>query len=192
MKTERFQFEHTPISELLVVIESPITDRRGYFSRTYCEREFAEAGLRSSISQINTSVTRLKGTVRGLHFQCPPHSETKLVSCRRGKIFDVALDIRRNSSTFLNWFGIELNDRESKSLLIPPGFAHGFQSLTDDAEVLYLVTSEYSNLAEDGLNPLDPSINLSWPLEISLISQKDSERPFIKENYCGIITDLAD
>jgi len=174
--TPRFIFHTTPLAGVLLVERKPINDGRGFFSRLYCLQEFAAIGLDKPLAQINHSCSRLKGTVRGLHFQYPPHAETKVISCIAGRIFDVAVDLRAGSPTFLQWFGFELSAENQESMVIPSGCAHGFQSLTDETEIIYLVTTPYSPQAEDGVNPFDPAVGIIWPETVSEVSPRDRER----------------
>jgi len=182
----RFDIIDTPIAGLKVVQRKPIRDARGYFSRFFCAEEFRQAGLGSAISQINHSYSKNAGTVRGMHFQMPPHAERKFVSCIRGEIFDVAVDLRRNSPTFLQWHGEVLSEENQRSLLIPEGFAHGFQTLTGDCELLYLVSAAYEPTAEKGLNAADPLLKIKWPLPISEMSDKDRNNALLSSDYPGI------
>ena len=176
----------TPIAGLKVIQRKPIEDARGYFSRFFCTEEFRLAGLNSRIAQINHSYSKTAGTVRGMHFQLPPHAESKFVSCIRGEIFDVAVDLRRNSPTFLKWHGEVLSAENQRSLLIPEGFAHGFQTLTDDCELLYLVSAVYAPTAEGGVSVQDPLLKIEWPLPISEMSDKDRKILFLPTAYAGI------
>ena len=186
----RLDFIDTPISDLKVVQRKPIRDARGYFSRFFCAEEFAQVGLSSDISQINHSYSKNAGTLRGMHFQMPPHAERKFVSCIRGEIFDVAVDLRRNSPTFLQWHGEVLSEENQRSLLIPEGFAHGFQALTDDCELLYLVSAAYEPTAEKGLNAEDPLLKIKWPLPIAEMSDKDRNNALLLTNYLGVDLDI--
>jgi dTDP-4-dehydrorhamnose 3,5-epimerase len=138
----------------------------------------SQTGL-AGLCIINKSNTLMPGTIRGMHFQSGVHAEDKIVSCIAGKVFDVAVDIRPESKTFLSWFGIELSAENNIALLIPAGFAHGFQSLEKNSEIIYSVTSKYDKLAEYGLHPLDTSVNIKWPLDCSDMSDKDANHPFI-------------
>jgi len=182
----RFDFISTTLPGLLVVQRKAIEDHRGFLSRFYCAEEFSDAGISTSIAQINQTLTRKKGAVRGLHFQHTPHSETKMVSCLKGDIFDVAVDLRRDSLTFLQWHGEILSATNRKSLLIPEGFAHGFQALTEDCELIYLHTAHYHPESEGALNVSDPKINIAWPLHINDLSERDRNHPFIKTDFPGI------
>lgn len=182
----RFDFIPTPLAGLVLVQRKTLEDQRGFLSRFYCAEEFREAGVDKPIAQINHTLTRKKGAVRGLHFQYRPYSETKLVSCLKGEIFDMAVDLRHDSPTFLHWHGETLSAENRKSLLIPEGYAHGFQALTEDCELIYLHTMAYHSEAEGGLNVADPRLNIAWPLPISDISERDSNHPFISSDFQGI------
>ncbi len=182
----RFDFIATPLAKLMLVQRKKLEDQRGFLSRFYCAEEFYEAGINKPIAQINHTLTHKKGTVRGLHFQYLPYSETKLVSCLQGEIFDVAVDLRHDSPTFLHWHGEILSANNHKSLLIPEGYAHGFQALTEDCELIYLHTVAYHAEAEGALNVADPRLNIAWPLTISDISERDSNHPFISSDFLGI------
>lgn len=183
----RFDFIPTPLSDMKLVQRKAIEDHRGFLSRFYCAEEFRAAGIDKPIAQINQTLTRQKGAVRGLHFQHPPHAETKLVSCLKGEIFDVAVDLRRDSPTFLHWYGVILSAANRKSLLIPEGFAHGFQALTEDCELIYIHTATYHPDAEGALNVTDPKLNIAWPLPINDLSERDRNHPFIKSDFQGIV-----
>jgi dTDP-4-dehydrorhamnose 3,5-epimerase len=180
------EFIDTGIAGVKVIQRKPIRDARGYFSRFFCTEEFRLAGLNSRIAQINDSYSKMAGTVRGMHFQLPPHAESKFVSCVRGEILDVAVDLRRNSPTFLKWHGEVLSAENQRSLLIPEGFAHGFQTLTDDCELLYLVSAAYAPTSESGVNAQDPMLKIEWPLPITEMSDKDRNTPFLPDTYAGI------
>lgn len=186
MTPSRFEFFTTSLSGLTVIQRKPIEDDRGFFCRFYCAEEFREAGLQKSIAQINHTFTRGKGAVRGLHFQYPPHAEAKIVSCLKGEIYDVALDIRRGSPTFLCWHAEILSAANRKSLLIPEGFAHGFQTLTKDCELIYLHTAPYTPDAERGLNVRDPRFAIVWPLNIAELSKRDLSYACIDNQFEGI------
>lgn len=176
----------TPISGLFVIERSPFRDHRGAFSRLFCTDELSEILGSRQIMQINHSLTKARGVVRGMHFQYPPHSEMKFVACLRGEVFDVAVDIRHGSPTFLKWHAEVLSLDNNKTLVIPEGFAHGFQTLTPDCEMLYLHTCAYKPEAEGGLNPQDPALNIKWPLEFTEISRKDKNRAFINAEFSGV------
>lgn len=182
-----FNFLPTPLAGLTVIQRKPIEDARGQFARLFCAEEFREIGLTKSIMQINYSITRCKGAVRGLHFQRPPHAEIKIISCLNGEVFDVAVDIRRNSPTFLHWHGEILSAANRKSFIIPEGFAHGFQVLSDGCELIYFHTADYAPNAEGGLNVGDPSIAIVWPLPINEISARDRSHLLINNSFQGIV-----
>lgn len=164
----------------------PIEDSRGYFERLFCEEDFAKIGLAKKIVNINHTYTKQKGTIRGFHFQYPPSSETKIVMCLKGSVYDVAVDLRKGSPTFLGWHSQVLSAEKRNMLLIPEGFAHGFQTLEDDVELLYLHTGFYSEQLEGGLLYNDPKINVSWALEPIEVSQRDKAHALIADNFEGI------
>lgn len=177
---KRFEIQNTPIKDLLVIQRKPFYDARGYFERIFCREQLGGVLGKRSIVQINSSFTLKKGTIRGLHFQCDPYAEMKLVTCLRGSIFDVAVDFRKDSSTYLNWYGLCLSEDNHKALVIPEGFAHGFQTLQDDCQISYLVTQFYNSDYEGALNALDPKIGIKWQLPLSEISEKDASTPMIE------------
>lgn len=183
----RFDFIPTHLTDLLVVQRKVMEDHRGFLSRFYCADAFRNVGIDKNISQINHTLTVTQGAVRGMHFQHPPHAETKMVSCVKGEIYDVAVDLRRDSPTFLQWHGEILSASNRKSLLIPEGFAHGFQALTGDCELVYLHTAAYHPEAEGGLNVADPRISIAWPLPINDLSERDRNHPFINSDFQGIV-----
>lgn len=182
----RFEFIRTPLEGVTLVERKPVGDERGYLARLFCAGEFASLGLKRPICQINHTLTRRAGTLRGMHFQFPPSAETKIVACLKGEVFDVALDLRRGSKTFLNWHGERLSASNGRSLLIPEGFAHGFQALTDDCELLYLHTAPYRREAEGALNCVDPGLAIRWPLPVGELSDRDRSHPFIDAGFAGI------
>lgn len=182
----QLEFIKTPIAGLTVVQRNPIEDARGFFSRFYCANEFATLGFEKPIQQINHTYTVKAGAVRGMHFQYPPHAEVKMVSCLRGEVFDVAVDLRQDSPTFLQWHAEVLSAANRRSLLIPEGFAHGFQSLTNDCELIYLHTAPYVKEAEGALNAIDTQLNIKWPLEITEMSDRDRAHPMISPNFRGL------
>ena len=183
----RFDFIPTPLTGLMLVQRKAIEDHRGFLSRFYCAEEFRAAGIDKPVAQINHTLTRQRGAVRGLHFQHPPHAETKVVSCLKGEILDVAVDLRRDSPTFLHWHGEILSAANRKSLLIPEGYAHGFQTLAEDCELIYLHTSPYHPESEGALNVADPRLNIAWFLPVNDLSERDRNHPFISQNFQGII-----
>ena len=182
----RLTFHPTPLAGLVVVERMPITDERGCLERLFCANEFAAQKVRLPVVQANRTVTACKGTVRGMHFQYPPHTDAKLVSCLAGKIFDVAVDLRRGSPTFLRWHAEELSSENHKSLLIPAGFAHGLQTLEDDCELLYFHGAAYAADAEGGIHPADPKIGIRWPLPIGEMSVRDRGHPAVTDDFKGL------
>jgi dTDP-4-dehydrorhamnose 3,5-epimerase len=177
----------TPFLGLYVVRRQVTEDQRGFFARLFCAEEFSEIGLVKPVVQINQSLTLRKGAVRGMHFQRPPHSDAKLVTCLRGEIFDVAVDLRQGSPTFLRWHGEILSADNHTSLYMPEGFAHGFQTLTDDCELIYLHTARYAPEAEGAINAADPAVGIAWPLPITEMSERDRNHPMIESSYHGLV-----
>ncbi|MEM1368699.1 MAG: dTDP-4-dehydrorhamnose 3,5-epimerase [Cyanobacteria bacterium P01_H01_bin.15] len=185
--SQRFDIQTTPLAGLTVTQRQVIGDSRGQFSRLYCYDELGRYGFEQTISQINHSFTAVQGTVRGLHFQYPPYAETKIVTCLRGEIFDVAVDLRADSPTFLQWHGEVLSAGNCKSLCIPEGFAHGFQTLTGECELLYLHTAAYCPEAEGALHVQDPKLGIPWPLPIAELSDRDRHHSFIQDSqFSGV------
>lgn len=182
----RLTVTNLPLDGMKLVQRQYLADHRGFLTRLFCAEELVAAGWVKAISQINHTKTAKRGTVRGLHFQHQPYAEMKLVSCIRGEVWDVAVDLRTNSSTFLNWHGEILSAENGSALLIPEGFAHGFQALTEDCEMLYCHSMPYSVLSEFGLNPQDPFLNITWPLCISEISKRDTAHPMINNDFEGV------
>jgi dTDP-4-dehydrorhamnose 3,5-epimerase len=170
-------FTPTELRDATIIDMEPFQDERGFFARTWCQREFAEQGLVANVVQANMSSNRRKGTVRGMHYQRAPHAETKLVRVVRGAIYDVIIDLRPESPTFKGWVGVELSAENRRALYVPEGFAHGFQTLADDTEVLYQVSAFYTPGAEGGLRHDDPAFAVRWPLPVSVISPKDAGWP---------------
>ncbi len=154
----------------------------------FCSKDLRSAGWTWPISQINHTLTEMAGTVRGMHFQYPPKAEAKLVSCLRGAVWDVALDLRKDSPTFMRWHAEELSATNRRALLIPPGCAHGFQTLEPDCELLYLHSEAYDPTLEGALNPRDPAFAVAWPREIAVISGKDANCPMIGADFQGVVS----
>lgn len=182
----RFQFSATTLSGLWRVQSTRLSDERGFLERLYCAEEFAAAGWRGPVAQINHSFTRRRGAVRGLHFQHAPCGEDKLVNCLRGEVFDVAVDLRQGSPTLLRWHGERLSASNGRALLIPRGFAHGFQALSEDCELLYLHSSPYAPQAEGALNVRDPRLAIAWPEPIAELSARDANHPLLDGDFAGI------
>jgi dTDP-4-dehydrorhamnose 3,5-epimerase len=177
----RFAFSSTPLAGLTVVQRRRIDDSRGFFSRFFCAEELSHVGFSRPVAQINHTLTRKRGAVRGLHFQRAPHAEDKLVNCLRGEIFDVAVDLRPHSKTWGQWYGEVLSAENAKSLFIPEGFAHGFQTLTEDCELIYLHSRPFTPEAEGALNVRDPTLAIAWPLDITELSERDAQHPMLQE-----------
>ncbi len=182
----RFIIKDTPVVGLKKLTRQRLGDTRGFLSRLFCSDELSDAGWVKSIAQINHTYTKQQGTVRGLHFQHPPHAEMKLVSCLKGEIWDVAVDLRKNSPTFLQWHAEKLSADNQCALLIPEGFAHGFQTLSNDCELLYLHNMPYNAAHEDALNMLDPTLAVEWPLAITEVSERDRKHPVINSSFKGL------
>lgn len=182
----RFDILVTPLAGLHVLQRTLLGDARGYLERMFCAEELQPLLAGRQIVQINHTLTAARGTVRGLHFQNPPYAETKFVSCLRGEVFDVAVDLRRDSPTFLHWHGEILSADNHKTLLIPQGFAHGFQTLADDCEMLYFHTAAYRAEAEGGLDALDPGLAITWPLPVAGRSPRDLGHAMIDASFSGI------
>ena len=182
----RFVFHETLVDGLSLVERKAIDDERGYMERLFCVEDLREMLGNRSVAQINRTVTKEAGTIRGLHFQNPPYSELKVVSCVRGSVFDVVVDLRKGSPTFLQWHSQILCESNKLSFVIPEGFAHGFQSLSDNCELIYIHTSIYEPSAESALNPLDTQLAIQWPLPITQISKRDREHPFLAQRCLGM------
>jgi len=181
------QVTDLPLQGLKLVQRSIVGDRRGYLSRLFCADQLAATGWSKPIAQLNHTYTARRGTIRGMHFQRPPYAEIKLVSCIAGEIFDVAVDLRPGSQTYLKHHVEHLSADNRKAMMIPEGFAHGFQSLTDDVQLIYCHSAIYNAQAESGLNPQDPALGIPWPLPISEISARDSQHAFLSTSFSGVI-----
>jgi dTDP-4-dehydrorhamnose 3,5-epimerase len=182
----RFDYINTSIEGLKIIQRKSLQDNRGFLSRFYCAEEFSAIGMHKPIAQINHTLTRQKGAVRGLHFQYPPFVETKVVSCIKGEILDIAVDIRQGSPTFLKWHAEVLSEQNQRSLMLPEGFAHGFQALSEDCELIYLHTAAYDQRSEGALNINDPILGIQLLLEIKDLSERDRTHPMIKDDFLGI------
>lgn len=152
-------------------------DERGFFARSYCRNEFAARGLHPDFVQCNLSFNSRRSTLRGMHYQVPPNEEVKLVRCLRGAIYDVIIDLRSDSPTYKQWFGVELDAESRRMLYTPAGFAHGYLTMADDTEVLYQVSAFYSPESERGVRWNDPAFNIQWPMLPEVISSKDRQHP---------------
>lgn len=176
-----------PLVGLKLVKRDHLIDHRGFLARLFSAEELALAGWRDPIIQANHTFTAKSGTVRGMHFQRPPDAEMKLVTCIRGEIWDVAIDLRANSQTYLGWHAEVLSASNGCALMIPRGFAHGFQTLSDDVELIYFHSAPYVAASEGGLNPLDQAVGIRWPRKISEMSQRDHDHPKIGSDFVGMI-----
>jgi len=182
----RFAIEKTPIDGLHVYHRQPIGDERGYLERMFCSEELQSIIGSRKIIQINHTKTAKAGIVRGMHFQYPPYAEMKFVSCLRGEVFDVAVDLRQESPTFLKWHAETLSQNNHKTFMIPEGFAHGFQALSDDCEMIYFHTATYIQEAEAGLNALDARLAIDWPLTAIERSLRDQQHLMLTDDFVGI------
>lgn len=167
----------TPLIGAFVVQLQPKLDERGFFARAWCAREFADHRLVSDVAQLNLSYSSRKATLRGMHYQVAPYEEVKVVGCVRGTLYDVIIDLRPDSATYKGTFGLELSAANRKMLYVPAGFAHGFETLEDDTEVLYLISSFYTPTAERGIRYDDPAFGIEWPLPVAVLSEKDAAWP---------------
>ena len=184
---KRFTLRETALAGVVCVQRQRMGDARGHLSRLFCDHELRAAGWTLPVAQINHTFTAAAGTVRGLHFQHPPHAEAKLVSCLRGEVWDVAVDLRRGSPTFLQWHAERLSAENGAALLIPPGCAHGFQTLTDEVDMLYCHSAAYAPDAEGGLHPLEPRLAISWPLPVAGLSARDAAHRAIDDAFQGML-----
>lgn len=183
---QRFKINKTFLPGLFFVDLKPLKDIRGQLKRLYCNDEFINIMNNKPISQINYTFTNKKGSVRGLHYQIKPFSEKKIITCIKGEVCDVAVDLRKNSPTFLRHFSIILSEKNNKMIVIPEGFAHGFQTLKDNCEMMYFHSKPFNSKSERGINSLDPKLNIRWPLNITQISDKDKNHAFLKIDFRGI------
>ncbi|MEO5967270.1 MAG: dTDP-4-dehydrorhamnose 3,5-epimerase [Ferruginibacter sp.] len=179
-------FTETPLAGSFIVSLNPIGDSRGWFARTYCKREFAQIGHDKEWVQINHSFSNLKGTIRGLHFQHNPYGEIKLLRCVSGAVYDVIVDLRKDSPTYLKWFGTELSAENKNMLYIPKGFAHGFQTLKENTELIYHHSEFYNPDAESGLRFDDEILNIKWPLKVAEISERDKKHQLLNSTFKGL------
>ena len=183
---KRFEIFDTAIPSVKVIQRLPIADSRGFFERLYCGNQMSALTDSKPVLHVNHTRTLQSGVVRGMHFQHKPYSEGKFVSCLRGEIYDVAVDIRKGSHTFLKWHSEILSDTNFKTLFIPEGFAHGFQTLTPDCELLYLHTAVFQADAEGALNARDPALAIRWPMDITDMSQRDRLHPMLTASFEGM------
>jgi dTDP-4-dehydrorhamnose 3,5-epimerase len=183
---KRLALTPLPLSGLMLVERQRLGDARGFLSRLFCAQELLAAGWTKPIAQVNHSYTARSGTVRGMHYQRAPHCEMKLVSCVRGEVWDVAVDLRAGSPSFLHWHAERLSADNGRALLIPQGCAHGFQALTDDVELLYCHSAAYHADADAGLDPRDARLGIDWPLAITELSARDAGHPGIDAAFEGV------
>ena len=179
-------FTETRLKDAFIIDVEPRQDQRGFFARTFCAREFSELGLQPTVAQCNLSFNDKQGTLRGMHYQTAPATETKLVRCSQGAIYDVIIDMRPDSPTFLLHIGVELTAANRRALYVPEMFAHGYQTLTDAAEVVYQVGEFYTPGYEHGLRYDDPALGIEWPLAVSEISAKDAAWPLFTSAFVGV------
>jgi len=180
------EFVKTELDGLYIIKPKIIEDERGMFTRIFCKNEFQSVGLKTDFVQFNHSFNKKRGTVRGMHYQMHPYAEIKLIRCVQGMVFDVAVDIRRNSPTFLKSIAVELSAENMLSILIPAGFAHGFQTLEDNTSLIYHHTEFFTADASAGLRPDDPQLSIHWPLPFVNISEKDKNQKLLNQNFKGI------
>ena len=181
-----FDIVETRLEGLFRVDRKPISDHRGFFSRFFCAKEFKDLGLTKPITQMNHTLTRQKGAIRGMHYQVPPCTETRIVTCIQGEVFDVAVDIRAGSPTFLQWHAERLSAENPSSLYVPEGFAHGFQTMTENCQLLYLHSGFYAPDSEAALNVLDPLLAIDWPLPVVEMSERDGNHALLTSQFKGI------
>ena len=179
-------FKETNLKGAYIIDLEPHGDHRGLFARTFCTKEFAQIGHHKPFVQFNHSLTVEKGTIRGMHFQKPPHAEIKLIRCVRGRVYDVMVDIRKNSPTFLQYVGVELSDQNRRMIYIPEGFAHGFQTLEPNTELIYHHTNFYEPNAEGGMRYDDPILNIDWKFPPTALSAKDEKYPLLNPAFAGM------
>lgn len=180
------KFEETPLSGSYIITLSKSGDSRGWFARSYCSEEYKKNGLNINWVQSNHSFSSEKGTVRGMHYQVPPYGEIKLVRCIAGSVYDVIVDLRKDSPTFLKWYGVELSASNMQMLYIPIGFAHGFQTLSANTELIYQHSHVYTPDAEAGIRYNDELIQISWPLPATNISERDAKHPLLQSSFKGL------
>lgn len=171
------KFSQTDIAGAYLIDIEPITDERGFFARSWCRQEFEKRGLNLGIAQCNISFNKKRGTLRGMHYQVEPYMETKIVRCTAGAIYDVIVDLRPESSMFRKWIAVELSAENRRMLYIPPGVAHGFQTLADDTEILYQISEFYHPDSSRGVRWDDPAFGIKWPSADRVISEKDRQHP---------------
>ncbi len=170
-------FTGTKLKDAIIIDVQKLEDNRGFFGRTFCQKEFEKMGMNMNVAQANVSFNRKRGTLRGMHYQLAPYGEVKVVRCTRGAIYDVIIDMRRDSATYKQWVGVELREDSYRMLYVPENFAHGFQTLEDETEVIYQVSQFFTAGSERGVRYNDPVFAIDWPLDVSVISEKDRNWP---------------
>jgi dTDP-4-dehydrorhamnose 3,5-epimerase len=180
------KFNNLGIEGLYLAELEPLRDDRGFFVRSYCDKALKEINIMKPIKQVNHSFTSIIGAIRGMHYQNPPHAEIKMVRCISGEVFDVAIDLRKGSDTFLQWHGEYLNPENFKMMIIPEGFAHGFQVIKQNTELIYMHTASYAPGAESGLLFNDEEIGIEWPLQVTEISDRDLKHKMITKEFEGV------
>lgn len=181
------EYQETNLKGLYTIKHNPIGDDRGYFKRVFCEITHEKAtGAKFNPIQSNQSLSALKGTLRGLHYQTEPAPEGKIIRCTKGRVFDVAVDVRKGSETFLQYYAAELSPEDHNGLFIPPGFAHGFQTLEDNTEIVYLTSALYSPEYECGVSYKDPAVGIKWPVDITVMSEKNEAFQALSSDFVGI------
>ncbi|GAB3008172.1 dTDP-4-dehydrorhamnose 3,5-epimerase [Cyclobacterium sediminis] len=176
-------FTETKLKGAYIIDVEKIEDERGYFGRVFCKNEFDKVGIESNIAQTNMSFNPKKGTLRGMHYQVSPYEETKLVKCTSGAIFDCIVDLRKDSPTYLEWIGLELSEENNRMLFVPRDFAHGFITLKDNTAIQYFVSQFYAPGSEKGIKWDDPKINIQWPVDVAVISEKDNNHPYLNDQF---------
>lgn len=181
------EFVELPLQGAFTGNFNRFVDNRGMFERVLCTDLLKQLGLNKPIVQVNRSITKTVGTIRGMHYQIPPSAETKIIRCIRGKIFDVIIDLRSSSPTFLHWHGVELSADNVLMMYVPEGCAHGFQTLEPDSELLYFHTATYNPEYERAVRFDDPKVNIQWPLSVSEVSERDRSHPWLPVDFTGIV-----
>jgi dTDP-4-dehydrorhamnose 3,5-epimerase len=181
MEIDRLIFTETPLPGSYVIDVEKINDHRGYFARVWCERELRQHGLKTNLAQSNVGLSHRKGTLRGLHFQKAPHAEVKIVRCTRGAIFDVIVDLRPESQTHRQWFGVELSENNGRMIYVPEKFAHGYLTLADNTEMNYHTSDFFSPEAVSGVRYDDPALGIQWPFAVTVISEQDRKWPLLEQ-----------
>ena len=180
------KFIETQLKGVYIIDLQPVSDNRGWFARTFCKKEFSEIGHTKEWVQLNHSFTNEKGTIRGMHYQIPPHSEIKMVRCIAGAVLDIVVDLRKGSNTFAKWVSVELNSNNKRMIYVPEGFAHGFQTLSDNCELIYHHSAYYEPASEGGIRYNDPLVDIQWPLAVTDVSDRDLSHSLLNQSFNGI------